>query len=191
MKRTVYKWFWMWDFDKEEKWLNEMAANGYALSGVGYCKYDFEEGGSETYSIRLEMLEKAPGSLESQNYIRFLEDTGAEHVGSIFRWVYFRKKPDGAPFDLFSDIDSRIRHLNRMLFIPEILGIVNLINAANWTMRFINGGYGSFGGAGGGGNGGDLLVALACWAVAALMAYGFAQIYRKKQKLQKERVLHE
>ena len=56
-------------------------------------------------------------------------------------------------------------------------------------MRFVNCGYGSFGGAGGEGD--DLLVALACWAAAALMAYGFAQICRKKQKLHKERILHE
>lgn len=26
MRRTVHKWFWVWDFDKEEKWLNIMAA---------------------------------------------------------------------------------------------------------------------------------------------------------------------
>ncbi len=26
MRKTIRKWFWAWDTDKEEKWLNEMAA---------------------------------------------------------------------------------------------------------------------------------------------------------------------
>ncbi len=29
--------FLVWDFDKEEKWLNEMAAKGLALTSVGFC----------------------------------------------------------------------------------------------------------------------------------------------------------
>ena len=34
MRKTIRKWFWTWDFEKEEKWLNEMAAQGLALVGV-------------------------------------------------------------------------------------------------------------------------------------------------------------
>ena len=26
--RTMRKWFWVWDFEKEEEWLNEMALKG-------------------------------------------------------------------------------------------------------------------------------------------------------------------
>ena len=25
-RKTIRKWFWVWDFEKEEDWLNEMAA---------------------------------------------------------------------------------------------------------------------------------------------------------------------
>ena len=42
MRKTIRKWFWAWDFEKEEKWLNEMAAKGLALVGVGFCKYEFD-----------------------------------------------------------------------------------------------------------------------------------------------------
>ena len=24
-RKTLYKWLWAWDFEKEERWLNEMA----------------------------------------------------------------------------------------------------------------------------------------------------------------------
>ena len=43
MRKTIRKWFWVWDFDKEERWLNEMAAQGLALVDVGFARYAFEE----------------------------------------------------------------------------------------------------------------------------------------------------
>ena len=133
MRKIMHKWFWIWDFDKEEKWLNEMAAKGLVLNSVAFCRYEFVDCLPGEYNIRLEMLRNSVNNFESQNYIRFLEDTGVEHIGTLFRWVYFRKKAESKPFDLFSDIDSRIRHLNRLLFIPIIFGIANLINAFNMT----------------------------------------------------------
>ena len=42
-RMTKYRWFWVWDFEKEERWLNEMAANGWTLVEVGYCRYTFEK----------------------------------------------------------------------------------------------------------------------------------------------------
>jgi hypothetical protein len=31
MRQVIRKWFWAWEFDKEEKWLCDMAAQGKAL----------------------------------------------------------------------------------------------------------------------------------------------------------------
>ena len=42
-RRTIRKWFWVWEFDQEEKWLNDMAKRGWVLDGVGFAKYDFVE----------------------------------------------------------------------------------------------------------------------------------------------------
>lgn len=136
MKKTIYKLYWAWQFDKEEKWLNECSAKGLHLCDVGVFRYTFEEGTPGAYSHKLELLENWPTHPESVAYIRFLEDTGVEMVGSILRWVYFRKKTVDGPFDLFSDLDSRIKHLNRilMLFIPLmvvefIIGTINVFFA--------------------------------------------------------------
>jgi hypothetical protein len=53
--KTVHKWFWVWDFEKEERWLNEMALEGWALVAVGWCRYVFERCEPGAYMIRLEM----------------------------------------------------------------------------------------------------------------------------------------
>ena len=179
MRKIIHKLFFIWSFDKEEIWLNEMAAKGLCLAGVGFARYEFEDCVPGEYNIRLELLKDSVNHPESQNYIRFLEDVGAEHIGTLFRWVYFRKKADAAPFNLFSDIDSRIHHLDRMLLIPCVLGLANLLNAVNMTHRFIN--YGDA----------AILPMSLTWAMALLMAYGFVRLLHKKLKLKRERLLHE
>jgi len=176
MKKTIYKLYWAWQFDKEEKWLNECSAKGLHLCDVGFLRYTFEVGNPGAYSHKLELLENWPTHPESVAYIQFLEDTGVEMVGSILRWVYFRKKTEDGPFDLFSDIDSRIKHLNRIifLFLPIMFlefsaGISNLF-MQNSSNRFIGG--------------------LALF-VGCLLAYGALVINKKKQRLKKERMIYE
>lgn len=111
----MHKWYWAWDFEKQEKWLNEMSAKGLQLIGVGFCcKYVFEEGTPGEYNYHIELLKKNPSHPESIVYIHFIEDTGIEHIGAADKWVYFRKKTSDGMFDLFSDLDSRISHLKRI-----------------------------------------------------------------------------
>jgi len=137
MRKTVHKIFFAWQFEKEEKWLNGMSAMGLHLAGVGFLRYDFEEGTPGEYTLRLQMLEKWPSSVQSVQYIKFVEETGAEHVGTLARWVYFRKKTaEGEAFELFSDIDSRIRHNSGLLLMFSLLGLGQLallaLNVANY-----------------------------------------------------------
>lgn len=114
MRHTVYKLLWAWDYDKEEKWLNEMAAKGMALISVGLCKYIFEDSEPGAYTVKIELLDHMQGHTESKSYLRFLEETGVEHVGSIFRWIYLRKKASDGALDLYSDMGSKIRYMKRL-----------------------------------------------------------------------------
>ena len=132
MRQTIYKIFLVWDFDKEEKWLNEMAAKGLSLVSVGFCKYEFEDSLPGEYKICLQLLDKMPRHPESKKYIDFLETTGAEQVGSFTRWVYFRKKATEGDFELFSDNDSRLKYLS------SVISFVSLITVGNWIAGINN-----------------------------------------------------
>lgn len=124
MKHTVYKIFTIGAYEKEEKWLNEMAAKGMILTDVGFCRYVFEEGTPGEYTYRLELLNHLPSHIESVSYLKFLEDTGVEHVGSYLRWVYLRKKVQDGTFELYSDVDSKIKHYKRITLISNVLFLV-------------------------------------------------------------------
>lgn len=179
MRKTIRKLFWGWDFDKEEKWLNEMSAKGLCLVSVGFCQYDFEPCLPGEYTIRMEFLEKLPGNPESEQYIKFIEDTGAQQVGSYGKWVYFRKNTADGDFELFSDNSSRINHLKRiLLFVGLICGLNLYFAAYNFYLFAVCG------------NEISLLGALNL-LLAVLSAYGFRRLNKKRKRLQAERQIYE
>ena len=167
---TKYRWFWVWDFEKEERWLNEMAANGWTLVEVGYCRYTFEKTDDNEYTVRLEMHPF------DEDYISFMEQTGAEYIGRVLQWIYFRKKSELGRFDIFSDLDSRISHLSKIHKMILMLGFANLIiGIANLlSSRSINSAVAVF----------NLLV-------ATLLMYGVGRMQGKIEYLENERELRE
>jgi hypothetical protein len=131
MKHTIRKAYF--NYEKEEKWLNEMAAKGMALTNYSSWRfrYVFEDCRPGEYIYRIELLQKRPSHPESINYMRFLEETGIEHIPKEFRWGYFRRKASDGPFEIYSDIDSKIKHYSRVNAYIMSLGILNLALAAS------------------------------------------------------------
>ena len=167
MRKTIRKWIWAWEFEKEEKWLDEMSAQGWALDKVGFCRYEFVRCEPGEYIVRLEMRE------HDEAYLGFMADAGAEYVGRMVKWIYFRRKAEYGPFDIFSDLDSRIAHLDRMCQTMKILGIANLvIGLANSLNPVVDFGW----------------VNLLC---ATLLMYALGRIEGKKEALEKDRLLME
>ncbi|MEX1378257.1 MAG: DUF2812 domain-containing protein [Eubacteriales bacterium] len=112
MKHVVRKLYW--DYENEEKWLNKMAAKGMHMDGYSWGRYTFSEGEPGKYIYRLELLENLASSEESKAYIRFLEESGVEHVASYMRWVYLRKKAVDGEFEMYTDIESKMKHFKRV-----------------------------------------------------------------------------
>ena len=169
-RKTIRKWFWVWDFDKEEEWLENMARNGWVLDGVAFCTYHFIKTEPGEYSVRLQYL---PIAEENTDYTNLLEESGAVRVGRMVQWVYYRKKTADGPFRLFSDLDSRITHLDKIAKLMLIVAVANLligvVNSHNpsISLGWIN-----------------LLV-------ASLVTYGVGRIHGKKEALEKERLFRE
>ncbi len=183
MRHIIWKFFW--NFEKEERWLNEMAAKGLALAGYSWCRYVFEECEAGEYNYRIELLEQLPTHPESSQYIRFMAENGAEQVASYIRWVYFRRKSAEGSFDIYSDLDSRIRHYRRVFQLWLTLAVAEgLIGGANLIIGLATRTVGSatdfnliLGG----------LLAAICLAFLALALY-----YRRTiKRLQRERIMME
>ncbi|MBQ1354921.1 MAG: DUF2812 domain-containing protein, partial [Solobacterium sp.] len=83
---TIHKWYWVWDFEKEEEWLNQMAEEGQLLDGVGWCTYRFRKSLPGEYVIRLDL------DRNDSNFHELLADAGAECIGKVFKWAYYRRR---------------------------------------------------------------------------------------------------
>lgn len=133
MKRVVIRPYI--DFESEERFLNEMSKKGWALTQYTWCKYTFEDVPKGKYIFRIELLENPVEHPKSQEYIRFMEETGAKLVSSYNRWVYFRRDAAEGEFDIYSDIDSRLKHYRRIqMFFIAVTAInlfVGLLNAVS------------------------------------------------------------
>lgn len=119
-RKIVRKWFWVWDFEKEEQWLNTMVQSGWVLDRVGLCRYEFLPCEPGEYTLRLEMRDY------DESYLALMADSGAEYVGRMAKWIYFRKKAELGRFDIFSDLDSRIGHLRGICRMLGGLGGANI-----------------------------------------------------------------
>ena len=164
--RTMHKWYWVWEFEKEDDWLNDMALNGWVLDSVGFCTYHFVRCEPGEYSVHTEMHPADEG------YVDFMRETGAEYVGRMMMWMYFRKKTADGPFDLFSDIDSRISHLDKIGKMLAIIGGANLIIGIANTFSPARLGW----------------INLLC---ATLLMYGLGRITGKRDEMEKERQIRE
>lgn len=179
MRKIIWKWFWAWDFEKEEEWLNEMAREGLALVGYGWCRYEFEPCEPGEYIVRLQMLDKKRSESERAQYLAFLEETGAEHVASWMDWVYLRRKASEGEFELFSDNASRIRQLGVIKAFVAVIGGLNLYiggyNLILFAMMRI----------------GFNLLGLLNLAIGIAAMIGVYQLHRKQEHLKKEQNLFE
>ncbi len=164
-RKTIHKAYWEWDFKKEELWLNEMAHEGWVLEHVSFCTYTFVRCEPGEYIIRMEMN-------ENKGYRSFVESLNAECVGDLLGWLYFRRKAELGAFDLLSDMDSRIAHLER---IGKTLWILCFANLAIGVFSVLSAGW-------------YAVINLLC---ATLLAYGLGRIHGMKAMLEDERALHE
>ena len=165
--KKIRKWFWAWEHEQEELWLNTMAQSGWVLEKIGFATFYFTRCEPGEYTIRLEMRDP------DESYVSFLEETGAEFIGRVMKWHYFRKKACLGNFNIFSDTDSKISHFKNIANLLKGAMLANLIigiaNSINPSLRIV-------------------WINLLC---ATLLAYGFGRIQGRIESLEKERLLTE
>jgi hypothetical protein len=180
MKEIIWKPYW--NYEKEERWLNEMSSRGLAMCDYSWCRYVFEDKPKGEYIYRIELLEHRARHPESRKYIEFLEETGVEFVSSYMNWVYFRKKAADGPFDLYSDIDSKIRHYKRVsalwLFFA---GLEFFVGAMNVAIGFIEPS----------GTSANIILGFGLLAIFAMFLTLALPVRRKMKQLKKEKKIRE
>ena len=182
-----YRWRAFMDHEKEEDWLNDLAARGFAFADLALFRYSFEDCEPGEYTYRIELLNDLPMHPESQRYLGFMAENGVEHVASYFRWVYLRRKTAEGSFELFSDIDSRIAHYRRIALVWLVMAFVEMCFLLSQIPRGI--GYLSAGAHGG--SSADVFICLLFIVFFVLFLRAWILVRLKIKKLNLERSLRE
>lgn len=102
------------DFDKEEKWLNEMAQAGYQLESKGFgYKFRLAEPDETMIKIDYRQFKKKEDFID---YLTLFEDSGWEHITGTKNsgTQYFRKVEGNSDEDIFSDKLSKAAKYKRL-----------------------------------------------------------------------------
>ena len=110
-----YKWFWPWQDEKEEAWLEEMSQTGWHLKSVALpCAYSFNKGEPSRCTYRLDYMPAQKAQF--QEYLQIFQDAGWVYVGEMSNWRYWRKQTvNGETHEIFTDMESKIRKYRRLL----------------------------------------------------------------------------
>jgi len=93
------------DPERIEEQANRMAKEGWLLEKFGSLFSTYRRGKAGEYEYRVQVKE---AGMDRLTYVAELAEFGIEEVGGVGDLLILRKKSDGAPFELYSDLDSRI-----------------------------------------------------------------------------------
>ncbi|OXM16225.1 DUF2812 domain-containing protein [Paenibacillus herberti] len=108
----VFKFFI--NLNKEEKWLNEMAKQGYSLSKKS-CGYEFTPIKTEYAAIKMD-YRRFKKQEDFEDYCALFEDSGWQHIAGTKHsgYQYFKKADESGTEDIFSDVPSKAGRYKRL-----------------------------------------------------------------------------
>ncbi|MFE8698535.1 DUF2812 domain-containing protein [Cytobacillus sp. FJAT-53684] len=179
MKKVLYRLFG--DFEKEEKWINEMGAQGWHLQKFSFGRFTFTMGEPGAFIYRNEFI-SGMSSKEKKDYFEFLKDSGILIINELGGWVYMKKAASDGPFELYTDAKSKIAYYKRMLNIFALLFFINAwMGIANISIFWDKAKYGFI----------NPTIGVFNIAAALLIAYPIIKIIQRKRLLEKDQKFFE
>lgn len=114
------------DYDKEEKWLNEMAKKGYELKSV-FLGYKFHYINPKDSIIRID-YRTFSDKRNFVDYCTLFEDSGWKHIAGTrsSEKQYFKKVNINSQDDIFSDTNSKLIRYKKSSSKWLTLGLANI-----------------------------------------------------------------
>ena len=98
--------------EEMERYLNEMAHEGWQCCEIVRNELRFVRGEQDEYTYRVQYFYESRDG-EKDDYLRTLGETGVALVGEYGEALILRKKTSDGAFELYSDLDSKIAALEK------------------------------------------------------------------------------
>ncbi|MCU6500796.1 DUF2812 domain-containing protein [Rugamonas sp. A1-17] len=126
-----FKWWFVWQDEKHEQWLQRMAAEGLHLRDTNCIgMHTFVCGVPADVVYRWDVGKQRRRDPE---YMQLFQDAGWEYVASTLGWHCWRKtRKAGTAMEIFTDSAGRIRKYR------TVLGVLTLVMVAQVPSIWIN-----------------------------------------------------
>ena len=114
--KKQFKWFTIFEYDKEQDYLREMHKLGWKFVKVtGLGMYYFEKCIPQDVVYQLDY--NKDGLAHKDEYLKMFDDCGWEYIQDFFGYSYFRKAvaEDGVAEEIFCDEESRFQMMQRVI----------------------------------------------------------------------------
>ena len=106
--------------DKLTEWLGRMAAQGWAMTDYVLGFYRFAKCKPGEYIYQVDIAENLFSV--SEDYQQFMEEMGVEIVCLWGPWVFLRRKASEGGFEMYTDVESSVRHYTKIKRMFQTLG---------------------------------------------------------------------
>lgn len=114
--KKEFKWFTIFEYEKEQDYLREMHKSGWKFVRVtGLGLYHFEDCAPQDVVYQLDYNEE--GLAHKDEYLKMFEDCGWEYLQDYFGYSYFRKAVSeaAAAEEIFCDEESKFQMMQRVI----------------------------------------------------------------------------
>ena len=114
--KKQFKWFTIFEYEKEQDYLREMHKSGWKFVKVtGLGMYHFEKCIPQDVVYQLDY--NKDGLAHKDEYLKMFDDCGWEYIQDFFGYSYFRKAvdEDGVAEEIFCDEESRFQMMQRVI----------------------------------------------------------------------------
>lgn len=114
-----------YDKDDETDWLNKLSMDGWAFKKFFLGFYTFEPCEPGEYNYQIDLLDNWNGN--KKDYASFMEDAGVNVIGQWWRWVYLQKNTSDGPFEMYTDVESKIAQYSKIKNLFTIVLVIEII----------------------------------------------------------------
>ncbi len=129
--KRCFRLFWVWQEDKEVKWLRQMALKGWHLINVFIFVYTFEK--REPRDIIYYRDFKSIKKRDVDEYLDIFKEAGWKYICRQGNWFYFSSPADNKYKEVYSDNHSRLEKyrillLTHIVFMPILFNSLRIIS---------------------------------------------------------------
>jgi hypothetical protein len=103
---------WFVDFDKEQKWINEMCKKGWAFRHTNGVVYRFKRCEPEEFIYQIDFDEQK-SKQSVGDYVTFRSSCGDKFVHQWKQKIYWKRETAAGPFEVESNVAAQLRHTRK------------------------------------------------------------------------------